>query len=169
MLKKTIISIFFSFFLLSIAYHPLVFAESIERNIDYFNIKDKEETLDKIKLLEDNSSKGSLLFFVSGLGLMLLWLLMFLKGNPKIISLLLLSFITTRWQVYGHKNGFLKTNVTEPFTTEQMFVYVLLVIFGISIPSSFFLRKGRSKIILVLLYHLFMGEGYRMGIFDDIV
>lgn len=165
MLKKTLITIFFSFFLLSIAYHPIAYSKSIDKNINFLDIKNKVLSQSKTELLNFNLSIGKLLYLLGSVGILLFWLFTLVSEKPKILSVFLLSFITARWQQYGHKNGFLPTNVTVPSMSEQMYTSVLLL-FGVLSLLIIFLNKGYSISLIAFLFHIWLEVGFRNGIID---
>lgn len=101
-------------------------------------------------------------FKLIGFGLGTAWSLLFLKGRPHLITIGILSMLTSRWQHYGHLNGYLPTNDTEPFTSEQLFVYGMTMLSMYTIYSCF-LPGRRTTVLLALAFHTWMEMGYRMG------
>jgi len=165
MFKKTIITIFFSFFLISIAYHPVAYSRSIDKNINLLDIKNKALSISKTELLNFDLSIGKTLYLLGSVVIILLWLFKLVSIKPKIFYVFLLSLITARWQLNGHKNGFLPTNVTVPSMSDQMYTSVLLL-FGILSLLIIFLNKGYSISLIALLFHIWLEVGFRNGIID---
>jgi len=165
MFKKTIITIFFSFFLISIAYHPVAYSRSIDKNINFLDIKNKALSISKTELLNLNLSIGKTLYLLGSVVIILLWLFKLVTIKPKILYVFLLSLITARWQLYGHKNRFLPTNVTVPSMSEQTYTSVLLL-FGIVSLLIIFLNKGYSISLIALLFHFWLEIGFKNGIID---
>lgn len=165
MFKKTLIAIFFSFFLLSIAYHPVAYSKSINKNINFLDVKNKVLCQSKTELLNNNLNIGKPLYLLGSVLIILLWLFKLVTIKPKIIYVFLLSLITARWQLYGHVNGFLPTNVTVPSMSEQRYTSVLLL-FGVLSVLTIFLNKGYSIALIAFLFHLWLEIGFKNGIID---
>jgi len=144
----------------------VVDAKSVKISIEKYDVKKLTDnrTIEKYEELTNN--KSGLLFNLMGTGLGIIWLLLLVKGNPRLITIGVLSMLTARWQYYGHMNGHLPTNNSEPFTAEELFTWVVLLFGYLTFGSCLLRRCGRSTIMMALMFHLWLETGYRMGYID---
>jgi len=153
--KKATLALFFSFLFLTLVYQPVVDAESVKTRLDSIEKYDVK-----------NSTDNRTSFGLMGFGLGLAWLLLFIKGRPRLITIGILSLLTARWQHYGHTSGYLPTNSTEPFTSEEMFAFVVTLFSYLTFGSYFLRRRGRSAVMLAMMFHVWLETGYQMGYID---
>ena len=136
-------------------------------SIDNQDISDEDLVLE-VELISScqlNIGNPRLLFSLTGLGLGLGWLSLFMKNKSSFIGINIMSMLTARWQKYGHENGYLPTNSMQPFTAKAMFTFILLE-FSILTAASCLLGH-RSGVMLALAFHLWLETGYWMGFLSN--
>ena len=131
MLKKIII-LFLSFILLSISFYTVKSNEIIN------NIKRP-------------------IFRITGLGLLLLWIIIIYKNDVKDFTILSLSIMTLLWQFYGHYNKFLLNNLTTENKDTKAFYL------GLNILSHFSILYEKTNIKNLFLLLFLLEQRYRSG------
>ncbi|MCK4365536.1 MAG: hypothetical protein KAW45_05770 [Thermoplasmatales archaeon] len=166
-MKKTVLTVLMASLIIVTSFSVCFTADAVslkKENISIDNQDISDDYISEVELKSScqlNLSNFRLLFSLTGLGLGLGWLLLFMKSRSSFIGISIMSMFTARWQKYGHENGYLPTNDMKPFTAEAMFMFILLE-FSILTAASCLLGH-RSGVMLALAFHLWLETGYWMG------
>ena len=157
---RKLILLFLSFLLISTALLPACYGGA--------STYTKESAADDdLNIISDDNNEGAMndrsydIFRIKGLLLLSAWAFLFLKPAPRILGVGIVSALTSRWQQYGHENGFLPTNDTEPFDEDGMYTMFLYDLSILSMLCRVF--RGRSLVIVAFMFHVWLERGYRMG------
>lgn len=166
-MKKTILTVLMVGLIVLPSFSVCFTAGAVSLKKENISIDNQDISDDHILEIELRSScqlnlgNPRLLFSLTGLGLGLGWLLLFMKNKSSFIGISIMSMLTARWQKYGHENGYLPTNNMKPFTAKAMFMFILLE-FSILTAASCLLGH-KSGVMLALAFHLWLETGYWMG------
>lgn len=115
------------------------------------------DILEKIREEKISESVKKLLFIAAGMLLLFLWLKLLKKDDASFRSILILDFITTRWQYRGRENGYLPSECIEPKNPKSTELFLLFSAFFLAykiLIKYFIYNDARAAVRYDLLFQL---------------